>query len=110
MRFIFAHRFSQMNTSLLQQFRTIAFWEGISFLVLMFIAMPLKYGAGWPLAVKYTGWIHGILFVAYGIWLLRVKEAYNWNIKRQALAMIAALLPFGTFIMEKKTKYYANEA
>jgi integral membrane protein len=46
--------------------------------------------------------------VLYGIWLIRVAIEYNWKLKRQALAMIAALLPFGTFIMEKKTKYYAE--
>ena len=97
-----------MDQSLLNQFRKIAFWEGVSFIVLMFIAMPLKYWADFPLAVKYTGCAHGILFVMYGIWLIRVKVAYAWNLKRQAAAMIAALLPFGTFILEKKTKYYAD--
>jgi integral membrane protein len=97
-----------MNNQLINQFRKIAFWEGVSFIVLMFIAMPLKYGANWPYAVKYVGWAHGLLFVLYGIWLIRVAIEYNWKLKRQALAMIAALLPFGTFIMEKKTKYYAE--
>lgn len=97
-----------MDQKLLNQFRKIAFWEGISFIVLMFIAMPLKYWADFPLAVKYTGWAHGVLFILYGVWLIRVKEAYNWNLKRQAAAMIAALLPFGTFILEKKTQYFAE--
>jgi integral membrane protein len=97
-----------MNNQLINQFRKIAFWEGVSFIVLMFIAMPLKYGANWPYAVKYLGWAHGLLFVLYGIWLIRVGIEYNWKLKRQAIAMIAALLPFGTFIMEKKTKYYAE--
>ncbi|MBU3664063.1 MAG: DUF3817 domain-containing protein, partial [Bacteroidetes bacterium] len=61
-----------MNNQLINQFRKIAFWEGVSFIVLMFIAMPLKYGANWPYAVKYVGWAHGLLFVLYGIWLIRV--------------------------------------
>lgn len=90
------------TNNLLKQFRIIAIIEGISFLVLLFIAMPLKYLAGMPLAVKYVGWIHGILFIAFCIFLLLVKIKYNWTIIKVLLAFIASLLPFGTFVLDAK--------
>lgn len=86
----------------LKQFRLVAIAEGISFLVLLFIAMPLKYIADIPLAVKYTGWIHGLLFVFYVYALLLVWQQYKWNFKMMSLAMLASVLPFGTFYFEKK--------
>ena len=61
--------FNFSNTSV-GRLRLAGITEGISFLVLLFIAMPLKYWAGMPLAVKYTGWAHGVLFVLYGICLI----------------------------------------
>ena len=54
----------------LNLFRKIAIAEGISYILLLFIAMPLKYWANMPQAVKYTGWAHGLLFVLYGIFLI----------------------------------------
>ncbi len=91
-------------SSTLGRFRLIAIIEGISFLVLLFIAMPLKYGAGYVSAVKYTGWIHGLLFVTYVILLLLVWKQYNWKFGKVVWAFIASLLPFGTFILDKQLK------
>lgn len=88
--------------STIGKFRVIAICEGISFLVLLFIAMPLKYFADMPLAVKYTGWVHGLLFVAYMISGLQVKMEYHWDIKKTITAVLASLLPFGPFILDKK--------
>ncbi|OYU96475.1 MAG: hypothetical protein CFE21_08785 [Bacteroidetes bacterium B1(2017)] len=90
------------DQKLLTQFKNIGTAEGISFLVLVFIAMPVKYVFGFPLLVKYFGWAHGVLFILYIIWLIRAKEEYNWSLKQVALAMVAALLPFGPFILNKK--------
>lgn len=78
--------------------------EGISFIVLLFIAMPLKYIYQLPLAVKYVGWAHGLLFVLY------VAMAYYVQLVRQQpfikfiYAFIAALVPFGTFIYDRQLK------
>lgn len=75
--------------------------EGYSFLVLLLIAMPLKYLADWPLAVRYTGMLHGILFVAfmYTIAVLFQKKIFNWL---QALFAVAlSLIPFGTFFLHR---------
>ena len=83
-------------------FRRVAFAEGISYLVLLFIAMPLKYGLDMPLAVKYVGWAHGVLFVAYIVFggLAALKD--KWSIQFSAVAFIASLVPFGTFWLDKK--------
>ena|SRR5687768_6198979 len=86
----------------LGRFRTVAIAEGISFLVLLFIAMPLKYIAGIPQAVQIIGWIHGILFIAYMIAGLDVRKALNWDFKKVRFAVLAAFIPFGPFILDKK--------
>ena len=76
--------------------------EGISFLVLLGIAMPLKYYAGYPQAVLIVGWIHGLLFIAYMISGLDVKATYQWNARKTFIAVIAALVPFGPFVLDKQ--------
>ncbi|MBC7384213.1 MAG: DUF3817 domain-containing protein [Bacteroidia bacterium] len=86
------------------QFRAIAILEGISFLILIFIGMPLKYMAGLPLFVKYMGWAHGILFISYLFLLIRVKVEYNWSLLQCAGAILASLLPFGPFVMESRLR------
>lgn len=88
--------------SALGRFRIIAIGEGISFLVLLFIAMPLKYAADIPQAVLVVGWIHGVLFIAYMVAGLDVKTTLNWSLKKTALAVLASLLPLGPFILDKK--------
>jgi len=82
------------------RFRTIAITEGISFLVLLFIAMPLKYFAGIPEAVTVVGWLHGLLFVLYMIAGLDVRKVHNWNGKKVFIAVMAAFLPFGPFLLD----------
>lgn len=86
----------------LARFRWIARFEGSSFLLLLFLAMPLKYLANWPYAVTYLGWAHGVLFVAYGIFLLEVWQNQRWPFTKALLAAMMSLLPFGTFWFERK--------
>ncbi|MFZ1255440.1 MAG: DUF3817 domain-containing protein [Saprospiraceae bacterium] len=83
------------------RFRIIAICEGISYLLLLFIAMPLKYFANFPQAVLIVGWIHGFLFIAYMIAGLDVSIKYKWGLKRICIAVIASLLPFGPFILDR---------
>lgn len=92
----------------LGKFRLIALLEGISFIVLVFIAMPLKYGFGMPLFVKYFGWAHGLLFVLYMILLLQCALEYSWKFSRIAFAFFAGLFPFGTFVLERKLRNDEN--
>lgn len=87
-----------------KDFRLIALAEGVSFLVLLLIAMPLKYFADMPLAVTVVGGLHGVLFVVFGVLALKVKidckRNFGWLVK----AGLASLLPFGTFVMDKQWK------
>lgn len=96
-----------MNTSArvtLNRFRKVAVLEGWSFIILLFIAMPLKYAADMPLMVKYTGWAHGVLFVAYVMLWLQASVACGWKFGRVAWAFLASFIPFGTFILDKQLK------
>ncbi|MEZ4750502.1 MAG: DUF3817 domain-containing protein [Bdellovibrionota bacterium] len=85
-----------------KNFRFISYAEGASFLILLLIAMPIKYVGGNPLPVKYFGWIHGILFVVYVAAAAIASDAESWSGKKLFLAMIAAVLPFGPFVFDKK--------
>ena len=85
-------------------FRKIAFAEGISFLFLLLIAMPLKYLADMPLAVSIVGGLHGILFVSFIILAFLVKEEYNKNLSWLFKSFLASIIPFGTLIMDKEWK------
>jgi integral membrane protein len=89
-------------TTTLGRLRIVAFLEGISFLVLLGIAMPLKYMASYPGPVKVVGMIHGVLFLAYVFLLLWTKAEYRWTFTKTLLAFIASLVPFGTFYADKK--------
>jgi integral membrane protein len=84
--------------------RAIGLAEGISFLVLLGIAMPLKYAAGMPMAVRVVGSIHGGLFVLFVAALLHVAYAHRWPLSRVAGAFIASLVPFGTFVLDARLR------
>lgn len=98
-----------MNLKPLNRFCFVALLEGISYIVLLGIAMPLKYFMDMPDAVKYTGWAHGLLFVAYIFLLINVAIQYNWKIGRIFLVFMASLLPFAPFIVDRKLKREAAE-
>lgn len=85
--------------------RVVALTEGVSFLILLGLAMPLKYLAGMPQAVKIFGWAHGVLFVALCFLLLKVTIEYRWPLMRSAMVFIAALLPFGPFVIDRRLKH-----
>ncbi len=82
--------------------RVVGFWEGVSFLVLLGIAMPLKYWAGEPLAVRVVGMAHGILFLAYVWCAVQAAVEHDWPWKRTALVLLASLLPAGPFVVDAK--------
>lgn len=83
-------------------FRIIAFLEGVSFLILLFIAMPMKYFMAQPLPVKITGMAHGVLFIAFVFYLLMVQSEYRWPVKKTILAFLASIVPFGTFVLDAR--------
>ena len=70
--------------------------------------MPLKYIWHMPIAVKIAGSIHGILFITFCVALARAKSHSNWSIGRAAIIFIAALLPFGPFIIDRRMKNWES--
>ncbi len=82
--------------------RLIGMIEGVSFLLLMGVAMPLKYFVGMPEAVKWTGWIHGILFIIYCAAIFFAWVGGKLSFSRSLLAFGAALVPFGPFLIDRK--------
>jgi integral membrane protein len=82
--------------------RLLGMLEGVSFLLLMGIAMPLKYLADFPAAVKWTGWIHGVLFISYGVAVLMALLNGRISLARSALVFLAAVIPFGPFLIDRK--------
>jgi integral membrane protein len=87
-----------------QRFRFVAYGEGASFLALLGIAMPLKYMAGLPLAVRVVGLLHGVLFLAYLVLVFEAVGAGRFTLRTAALAVLASLLPFGPFVFERRVK------
>lgn len=98
-----------LKTSL-DRFRLVALLEGLSFLLLLFVAMPLKYLAGMPLGVRVVGMAHGVLFLLYVALLLEVTLALRWSLLRASAAFLASLVPFGTFVLEARLKREAAQA
>ena len=95
---------SRLLKSSLGQFRIVSFAEGVSYVLLLFIAMPLKYMAGMPMAVSVVGSLHGFLFVVFIAALLRAAMDCNWRITRVLVAFIASVIPFGAFWLERSLK------
>ncbi len=89
-------------TTALGRLRVVAFAEGMSFLILLFIAMPLKYIWGQPLAVRQFGTIHGALFVLYVLLVLVCKIEYRWNMGKTLILLVLSVIPFGTFYADKR--------
>jgi len=87
---------------MLPLFRITAILEGISYLALFAVTMPLKYLADLPLPNKYVGYAHGGLFIAYCVLAIIVCIVKKWGFKRMAIFLIASLLPFATFYIERK--------
>ena len=95
-----------METKSIKNFGLINSIEGYSYLILLFIAMPLKYIAGVAIATKIVGMIHGILFIAFCLLLVQAWQDAKWSTKESAIFFIASLIPFGTFFTKKKIKSY----
>ena len=85
----------------IHRLRVVGFMEGVSFLVLLGIAMPLKYFGDMPEAVKVVGWAHGLLFISFVVLLIMAMILAEWSLRRGAMFFVAALLPFGPFFMDK---------
>ena len=87
---------------MLKFFKYLALAEGVSALLLLFFAMPMKYIFDTPVYVKNIGMAHGILFVAYIITATLLKFSQKWEIRKYVEICLASIPPFGTFYIEKK--------
>ncbi|MGE5705064.1 MAG: DUF3817 domain-containing protein [Clostridia bacterium] len=82
--------------------RLIALVEGLSYLFLLIIAMPLKYFAGLPKVVTVAGMLHGVLFVLYLLAVANVTFAKRWSIGKVLFALVVSIIPFGNFALDKR--------
>lgn len=89
--------------------RFIGITEGISYLVLLLIAMPLKHFMDMPLAVTIVGWMHGVLFMAYVLAVFIAILPMRWSILNVLIALAASLVPAGTFFLDPSLKRRLNE-
>ncbi|EIT85702.1 hypothetical protein A374_07704 [Fictibacillus macauensis ZFHKF-1] len=92
-----------MNTAV-KRFMQVGIFEGISFLLLLGVAMPLKYAAGLPIAVMIVGSLHGLFFVLYLITLGYAALTNKWPFTRVMGALVASVLPFGPFVFDAYLK------
>lgn len=90
--------------SMLKPLRLTGIIEGISFIALLFLAMPLKYMAGMDMAVTIVGAAHGGLFTIYIALVLVVWAQRRWSFLRALVAMVVSVIPFGPFVFEKSLR------
>ena len=88
--------------SFINIFRIIAFLEGISYILLLGFATPVKYILEEPQYVKLLGMPHGILFIAYIAFAIMFRKEFKWNDKNFGLILLASIIPFGTFYIDRK--------
>lgn len=89
----------------LARLRSVGFLEGTSFLLLLGIAMPLKYLAGQPLAVTVIGTAHGFLWILYLVVLAIAWRQYRWTFGRVVMGGIASVMPFGPFLFDRSLRH-----
>lgn len=87
-----------------RRFRKVAFAEGVSLLLLLFVAMPLKYAADLPLAVRIVGSLHGALFLWYLYEAIDLRLTTQWSNARLLLACVVSSIPFATFWFDARLR------
>src|SRR4051812_19394242 len=90
--------------SRMKKLRVVAWLEGISFLFLLFVAMPMKYFGGQPEMVRSTGMVHGLLFVLFAITVIQAKIEYGWSGRRLLRVFGTAFIPFGMVLFDRILK------
>lgn len=91
-----------MLSTPLARLRSIGLAESASFVLLLGVAMPLKYLADMPMAVTVVGWAHGVLFTLYCLCIAECWRREAWPFSRAVLAFIAAWLPLGPLVFDKR--------
>lgn len=87
---------------MIKTFRIVALLEGVSYILLLFIATPIKHFAEDPSYVKMLGMPHGLLFIAYVIIAMVLRSEQKWDNKKTFIILLASIIPFGTFYVDRK--------
>jgi integral membrane protein len=90
-----------MRKTTIGKFRTMGLIEGASLLILLFIAMPLKYWAGIPEPVRIVGSLHGLFFILYVLMILYTTYKVRWSFIWVVSAFVVAFIPFGNIILDR---------
>jgi integral membrane protein len=94
--------FKLFNNSI-GRLRIIAFLEGVSLLILVFVAVPLKYGADMPSLSRIMGTLHGALFLLFVFNTISVGVTLKWKFTETTWkVLLACIIPFGTFYIDRK--------
>lgn len=93
-----------MFKNALKHFRFMGILEGSSLVILLFIAMPLKYWFNMPQAVTIIGTIHGYIFLAYMVAIIYAMIAVKWPFRFTIGAVLSAFIPFGNFVLDSRLK------
>nr|WP_084693072.1 DUF3817 domain-containing protein [Actinomadura atramentaria] len=88
--------------NIVRVFRVVSIAEATSFLLLLLVAMPLKYAADFPAAVSVVGMLHGVLFLAYVGSVYFVREELGWSWGRTLAALVASVLPVAPYFVERR--------
>jgi len=88
----------------IDRIRLLAYLEGSSLLILLFIAMPLKYLFDTPLAVTYVGWVHGLLFMVFIFSANHASKKFQWSDTFLGALLLSSIIPFGMFFMDRKLR------
>lgn len=96
--------FAETYQSPIGKMRVVGFFEGLSFVALMGIGMPMKYMLAEPLVVRITGPLHGVLFLWLCMVIAQAVFEKGWPVKNGAIVFLAALFPFGPFLIDSWLK------
>lgn len=86
---------------MISSFRIISYLEGISYLLILFVTMPLKYLFASPEPNKVIGMTHGFLFLGYIVMAFLIKPEKKWNNKTLGIVLLCSVIPFATFWMDR---------
>jgi integral membrane protein len=98
----------ELKSNAIDRLRLASCLDGISYLILLGIAMPLKYLAGEPLAVRIVGMAHGVLFLSLCACLLEVLVRRKLSFKWCCIVFLCALFPFAPFFLDRKLKHFSH--
>lgn len=93
-----------MNERTLSALRWTGYLEALSYVLLVGLAMPLKYAFDSPHAVRWIGMAHGLLFVAYLVAVARSARAHRWPLTKIGAALVASMVPFGPFVIDESLR------